>query len=91
MEQETQGLNKGLSFVHIYALATGWAIMMAWIAVPPAAVMAIIEWVTNIVFDMALPISTITIIGLILLLLMMPKWKAGLKVKWQTPDGEMEF
>jgi len=135
--EQTQGLNKSLSFVHVYALATGaiftfvaywdttfvsycgpatwlafltmtiavlpiaftyceitpffpqagaeliyntvayknkyigffsaWAIMMAWIAVPPAAVMAIIEWVTNIVFDMALPISTITIIGIALL------------------------
>ena len=133
----TQGLNKSLSFVHVYALATGaiftfvaywdtvfvsycgpatwlafatmtiavlpiaftyceitpffpqagaeliyntvayknkyigffsaWAIMMAWIAVPPAAVMAIIEWVTNIVFDMSLSIGTITIIGIILL------------------------
>jgi hypothetical protein len=30
-------------------------------------------------------------IGLVLVLLMMPKWKAGLKVKWMTPDGEMEF
>ena len=130
--EQTQGLNKSLSFVHVYALATGaiftfvaywdtvfvsycgpatwlafatmtvavlpiaftyceitpffpqagaeliyntvayknkyigffsaWAIMMAWIAVPPAAVMAIIEWVTNVVFDMQLSIGTITII-----------------------------
>ncbi|MCI8639676.1 MAG: APC family permease [Coprococcus sp.] len=64
----TVGLNKHIGFF------SSWAIMMAWIAVPPAAVMAIIQWFTAKVFpqfgwNTNPSFMTITIIGIILICL----------------------
>ena len=57
----TIGFNKHIGFF------SAWAIMMAWIAVPPAAVMAIIQWFTEKVFRVNVDITTVTIIGAILI------------------------
>ena len=59
----TVGFNKHVGFF------SAWAIMGAWIAVPPAAVMAIVEWFTSKIFRIEVSIGTITIIGVILLVL----------------------
>lgn len=59
----TVGINKHVGFF------SAWAIMMAWIAVPPAAVMAIIQWFSEKVFRTNWSITTITVIGVVLLIL----------------------
>lgn len=59
----TVGFNKSVGFF------SSWAIMMAWIAVPPAAVMAIIQWFTDKIFRIDVSITTITIIGVVVLFL----------------------
>lgn len=57
----TVGFNKSVGFF------SAWAIMMAWIAVPPAAIMAIIQWFTDKIFRVSISIDTITIIGIVCL------------------------
>lgn len=59
----TVGINKHVGFF------SAWAIMMAWIAVPPAAVMAIIQWVTEKVFRVQVDVTVITVIGIVLLVI----------------------
>ncbi len=57
----TVGFNKHVGFF------SAWSIMMAWIAVPPAAIMAIVQWFSDKVFRVNLDITAITIIGIVLL------------------------
>lgn len=58
----TIGLNKYWGFF------SAWAIMAAWIAVPPAAVMGILEWI-NYAFRLNLGYTTIITIAAIVLIL----------------------
>ncbi len=58
----TIGLNKYWGFF------SAWAIMAAWIAVPPAAVMGILEWI-NYAFRLDMSFTTIVTIAAVLLVL----------------------
>jgi len=58
----TIGLNKYWGFL------SSWSIMAAWIAVPPAAVMGILEWI-NYAFRLELSFGTVVIIAIIVLVL----------------------
>ena len=58
----TVGLNKHIGFF------SSWFIMMAWIAVPPAAVMAIIAWVAH-VLGLSISFQTTVIVGIALIVL----------------------
>lgn len=58
----TIGMNKHCGFF------SSWFIMMAWIAVPPAAVMAIIAWVAHVVgYDISFGLTVIIGIALIII------------------------
>lgn len=57
----TIGLNKYWGFL------SSWSIMAAWIAVPPAAVMGILEWI-NYAFRLELSFGTVVIIAVIVLI-----------------------
>lgn len=46
---------------------SSWFIMMAWVAVPPAAVMAILQWFSTKIFHLDLSIGTIAIVGIVVL------------------------
>ncbi len=56
----TVGINKHVGFF------SSWLIMAAWIAVPPAAVMAILEWL-NRVIGLQLEFNVIMIAGIVML------------------------
>ncbi|MBK5253380.1 MAG: APC family permease [Peptostreptococcaceae bacterium] len=58
----TIGLNKYLGF------ASSWAIMAAWIAVPPAAVMGILEWI-NYAFKLEMTFENTVIVAAVVLVL----------------------
>jgi len=58
----TIGLNKYWGFF------SAWAIMAAWIAVPPAAVMGILEWI-NYAFRLELSFATIVTVAAVVLVL----------------------
>ena len=58
----TIGINKHVGFF------SSWFIMMAWVAVPPAAVMAIIKWVVH-VLNINLSYTTIMLIGIALIII----------------------
>jgi basic amino acid/polyamine antiporter, APA family len=58
----TIGLNKYWGFL------SAWSIMAAWIAVPPAAVMGILEWI-NYAFRLNLSFGTIVMIAVVVLVL----------------------
>jgi len=58
----TIGMNKHVGFF------SSWFIMMAWIAVPPAAVMAIIAWL-DYVFKIGMSFGTIVTVGIITIII----------------------
>ena len=60
----TIGLNKHFGFF------SSWMIMMAWIAVPPAAVMAILAWVAH-VLNIDMSFTTTILVGIALVLVYM--------------------
>lgn len=71
----TVGLNKHCGFL------SAWLIMAAWIAVPPAAIMAIVQWifhVTNInsSFTVLEIVSAVLLVGYFILSLQTWKWPA---------------
>ena len=62
----TVGLNKHFGFL------SAWLIMLAWIAVPPAAVMAIVQWIFHITgitssFVMVEVVAAILLVGYFIL------------------------
>lgn len=58
----TIGLNKYWGFL------SSWSIMAAWIAVPPAAVMGILEWI-NYAFRLEMSFATVVVIAVIVLVI----------------------